>query len=60
MPPKRFNPHGGSCYGTCPELSAVLPQAAGVCLENDADDGAGQRVQGQQHGYLEFADEDSG
>ena len=44
----------------CTELSAGLPQAAGVCLEDDADDGAGQRLEGQLPGCLELEDPNSG
>ena len=45
---------------SCTELSAGLPQAPGVCLEDDADDGAGQRFEGQLHGRLQLEDQDTG
>jgi hypothetical protein len=44
----------------CTELSAGLPQGAGVCLEDDADDSAGLGVEGQLHGRLQLPDQDTG
>ncbi len=54
----------GLCsFDTAPrmaQISTALTGGGRVFLKNDADDGAGQWFEGQQHGCLQFADTNPG